>query len=59
MVTVRASDDIRVHVMCLVLSLISGCDLCERYTFAKYKKTTVTDITRVCHLTLVIDILNR
>ena len=31
---------------------------CERYTFAKYK-TTVTDITRVCHLTLVIDILNR
>ena len=36
-VTIRASNDIRVYVVRLVLGSIPGCELYERYTFAKYE----------------------
>ena len=36
-VTVRASDNIRLHVVRLVLGSIPSSDLYERHTFEKYK----------------------
>ena len=46
------------HVVRLVAGSIPGHDLCERYIHLRSTKTTVTDISsRVCHLTLLIDIL--
>ena len=62
-VTVRASNDIRVHVVRLVLGSIPSCNICGRYTFGKFKNYSNHDSNRhnyrVCHLTLVVDILNR